>query len=170
MKKKVVAALVILLILVSTTVFAAGTPMLQGHVKDTFEVWEYGKTGDGFTGFVPALGRDAKDNPWKLYQWQGVFTFTDGQRQTISNYDVFAVKEKLGDPEFSDKNGFGLIYKSKEAVEELFDAVWSGHMNVPLKQQQYFRDAFSIRGLIIRIMIIFISWKTVIHSCVPPIS
>ncbi|GJM78117.1 hypothetical protein HMSSN139_06130 [Paenibacillus sp. HMSSN-139] len=68
------------------------------------------------------------------------------KKKTIDNYDVFAVKEKPGDPEFSDKNGFGLTYKSKAAVGELFDAVWSGNMNVSKKQQQYFRDTFTVRG------------------------
>lgn len=146
MKKKVSIVILLISMLISTIVYAAGIPMLQKHVNDAFGLWEYGKTGDSFVGFVPALGRDAKDNLWKLYQWQAVFNFANGQKKTIDNYDVFAVKEKPGDPEFSDKNGFGLTYKSKAAVGELFDAVWSGNMNVSKKQQQYFRDTFTVRG------------------------
>ncbi len=146
MKKKVSIVLLLMSMLISTMVYAAGIPMLQKHVNDAFGLWEYGKTGDSFVGFVPALGRDAKDNLWKLYQWQAVFNFANGKVKTIDNYDVFAVKEKPGDPEFSDKNGFGLTYKSKAAVGELFDAVWSGHMNVSQKQQQYFRETFTVRG------------------------
>ncbi|OXL87472.1 hypothetical protein BCV73_33745 [Paenibacillus sp. SSG-1] len=143
MKRKVAVVFVMVFMLVSMVVSAAGIPMLNGYVK-----WEYGETGDHFVGYIPALGEKVSDNPWKLYQWQGVFTFADGQKQIIDNYDVFAVKERPGDPVFSDQNGFGLTYKSKEAVGDLFDAVWSGHMqNVSQKQKQYFRDTFIVRGI-----------------------
>jgi hypothetical protein len=142
-KRKVAVVFVMVFMLVSMVVSAAGIPMLNGYVK-----WEYGETGDHFVGYIPALGEKVSDNPWKLYQWQGVFTFADGQKQIIDNYDVFAVKERPGDPVFSDQNGFGLTYKSKEAVGDLFDAVWSGHMqNVSQKQKQYFRDTFIVRGI-----------------------
>ncbi|MBG9794829.1 hypothetical protein ABD76_21035 [Paenibacillus dendritiformis] len=142
-----IAMFVMLFIVVSMTASAAGIPMLQGHVNDPTGLWEYGKTGRHFIGYIPALGEKASDNPWKLYQWKGIFTFADGQKQPIDNYDVFAVKEKPGDPEFSDKNGFGLTYKSKKAVGDLFDAVWSGHLtNTSQNQRQYFRDTFIVRG------------------------
>lgn len=146
MRKKVALIAILLFMLLTTVTGASGVPMLQRHIKDDNGIWEYEKSGKRFTGYVPALGREVKDNPWKLYQWQGVFTFADGQKQTIDNYDVFAVKEKPGDPSFSDQNGFGLTYNSKEAVGELFDAIWSGHMIVSQKQQQYFRDKFTVRG------------------------
>ncbi|WP_059051353.1 CARDB domain-containing protein [Paenibacillus senegalimassiliensis] len=145
MVKKVNSVTLILFLLISTIVSAAGNPMLKVYVKDV-DPWEYGKTGERFVGYIPALNKRISDNPWKLYQWQGVFTFANGQKQIIDNYDVFAVKEKPGDPVFSDQNGFGLTYKSKEAVRELFDAVWSGHMNVSLKQQMHFQETFTERG------------------------
>lgn len=147
MRKKVSLTFLVLSFLIVSIVSAAGVPMLQKHVKDPAGLWEYEKTGRHFIGYIPALEDIVPDNPWKLYQWKGIFTFTDNQKQTVDNYDVFAVKEKPGDPVFSDKNGFGLTYKSKEAVGELFDAVWSEKMaNVSLKQQQYFKDTFIVRG------------------------
>ncbi|MBG9796065.1 hypothetical protein ABD76_27985 [Paenibacillus dendritiformis] len=144
--KKISSIFLMLFALLATIATAAGIPMLQRYVKD-LDPWEYGKTGEHFIGYIPALGDKVSDNPWKLYQWKGIFTFSDGQTNVIENYDVFAVKEKPGDPEFSDKNGFGLTYKSKEAVGELFDAVWSNcPTNVSQEQKQYFRDAFVVRG------------------------
>lgn len=148
MKKKISLIFLMLFVLVAAVVSAAGGPMLQKYVKDDNGPWEYGKTGKRFVGYIPALDKKLFDNPWKLYQWKGIFTFADGQQQALDNYDVFSVKEKPGDPEFSDKNGFGLTYRSKEAVGELFNAVWSGHLNniIP-SQKQYFRDTFTERGM-----------------------
>ncbi|GIO42275.1 CARDB domain-containing protein [Paenibacillus apis] len=142
MKKRVAFVFIVLCMLISTATSAAGIPMLNKHVK-----WEYGITGESFVGFIPALGRNAENNKWKLYQWKAIFNFADGQKKNIDNYDVFAVKEKPDEPAFSDQNGFGLTYKSKEAAGELFDAIWSDHMNVSPKQQQYFRDTFTVRGV-----------------------
>ena len=89
--KKIGSIFLILFVLLSAVASAAGMPMLQRYVKYV-DPWEYSKTCEHFIGYIPALGYKVSDNKWKLYQWQGVFTFADGQKQIIDNYDVFAVK------------------------------------------------------------------------------
>ncbi|MEK5163192.1 CARDB domain-containing protein [Paenibacillus sp. FSL R5-0527] len=140
MKKKVCVIFMGVFLLVSGIASAAEAPMLQKHVNDV-KPWEYGKTEEMFSGYIPALDKRVKRNPWELYQWAGIFNFKDGGSSTIHNYDVFNVKDTPDEPSFKRENGFGLVYKSPEALGDLFDAVWAGQ---PLgaKQRAYFKESF----------------------------
>lgn len=104
--------------------------------------WGYGKQENfGFEGYIPALEKEVVNNPWQLYQWAGLFTFSDGQTRIVPNYDVFNVKKTSNDENFSKENGFGLVYKSEAALSDLFDSIWSGQP-INVKQRLYFREQF----------------------------
>ncbi|GIP08195.1 hypothetical protein J1TS5_03650 [Paenibacillus macerans] len=138
MKKKIGTLALVLFLLVSTSASAAGTPMLKKYVE-----WKYGDSSKHFSGYVPALNKRVLDNPWELSQWNAIFNLVDGSSQTISNYDVFNVKRTPEDEKFDKENGFGLVYKSPEALGDLFDAIWAGQ-TLGAKQRAYFREAFSM--------------------------
>ncbi|MNB87741.1 hypothetical protein D3C75_347450 [compost metagenome] len=136
---RILLTIAVTMMLFSSSVSAAtATPMLNNYVK-----WDYGKESrDGFNGYIPALDERVLNNPWQLTQWAGMFTFADGQTRTVSNYDVFNVKKTAEDENFSKENGFGLVYKSRAALGDLFDAIWSGQ-TISSKQRQYFKDQFA---------------------------
>jgi hypothetical protein len=126
-----------------TPVTAAEQPMLKKYTG-----WDYGKTGKGFTGEVPALNGRVNDYDWILFQWSALFNFKDGGSSTIANYDVFNVKKKPGDPDFKQEDGFGLIYKSPDSMADLFNGVWKKRPNeVNQKQMDYYREYFKNRGV-----------------------
>ncbi|MCE3203460.1 hypothetical protein K3T49_28115 [Paenibacillus sonchi] len=129
------------LTLLTQTVSAAATPMLNKYVN-----WNYGTEDEkGFNGYIPALDKQVINNPWQLDQWAGLFAFPDGQTRIVQNYDVFNVKKTSADTNFSKENGFGLVYKSQDALEDLFDAVWSGQP-IATNQRQYFKRKFSLNA------------------------
>lgn len=140
MKKKAGAIFIVLFLLLSGIASAADDPMLQKYVNDV-DPWDYGKTGKIFSGYIPALNKRVPRNPWELYQWTGVFNFKDGGSSTILNYDVFNVKDTPNEPSFKKENGFGLVYKSPEALGDLFDRVWASQ-TLGTKQRAYFRETF----------------------------
>ncbi|WP_342477454.1 CARDB domain-containing protein [Paenibacillus sp. FSL H7-0350] len=126
-----------LLLSITSNVSAAEVPMLRQYVN-----WEYGKQeANGFAGYIPALDKQVNNNPWQLYQWAGLFTFSDGQTRIVPNYDVFNVKRTPVDQSFSKENGFGLVFKSESALGDLFDSIWAGQP-IETKQRQYFRNQF----------------------------
>ncbi|MGG1880325.1 CARDB domain-containing protein [Paenibacillus cisolokensis] len=137
MKKKAGIIFMALIMLVSGIASAAGTPMLNKYVE-----WSYGDSWESFSGYIPALNKRVEGNPWELYRWTGVFNFKDGGSSIISNYDVFNVKRTPQDEKFDKNNGFGLVYKSPEALGDLFDAVWAGQ-KLGAKQRAYFRERFA---------------------------
>ncbi|WP_379143676.1 CARDB domain-containing protein [Paenibacillus sp. sgz500992] len=112
-------------------------PMLNKYVN-----WDYGKEGGKFNGYVPALEKNVLGNPWKLHQWAGLYTFSNGQTRIVSNYDAFSVKQTPADEDFNKENGFGLVYKSKESLGGLFDAVWGGQ-SLTAGQRAFFKERFS---------------------------
>ncbi|MFD1179715.1 CARDB domain-containing protein [Paenibacillus puldeungensis] len=127
----------ILSLLTTSIVSAANTPMLNKYVE-----WNYGDSSKYFSGFIPALNKRVPKNPWELYRWTGVFNFKDDSSSSvIRNYDVFNVKDTPDEPSFKKENGFGLVYKSPEALGDLFDAVWAGQ-TLGAKQRAYFRENF----------------------------
>jgi hypothetical protein len=124
------------------SVSAASEPMLKKYVS-----WDYGTTDSYFTGFVPALDKAVFDHVWQLDRWTGVYNFEDGGSSTISNYDVFNVKDAPDEPSFKRENGFGLIYKSQNAAGDLFDAVWKSFPSgITNSQIEYYRDNFMTSG------------------------
>ncbi|MCY7558539.1 CARDB domain-containing protein [Paenibacillus macerans] len=139
MKKSilVLTLFVSLSMLATSFVTAANTPMLSKYVE-----WNYGDSWKYFSGYIPALDKRVTGNPWELYRWTGIFNFKDGGSSTIRNYDVFNVKDTPDEPSFKKENGFGLVYKSPEALGDLFDAVWSSQ-TLGAKQRAYFRKSFT---------------------------
>lgn len=135
---KAFVVIVAILLQLAPAVSAAGTPMLYPYTPS----WEYGREGQNFNGYVPALEKQVEYNPWQLYQWAGLFTFADGQTRIVPNYDVFNVKKTPDDENFSKENGFGLVYKSEAALSDLFDSIWSGQ-SINTKQREYFRGKFA---------------------------
>lgn len=122
--------------LTASIVSAANTPMLIKYVG-----WNYGDSLNHFRGYIPALDKYVTDNPWELAQWTAIFNFSNGPTRTIENYDVFNVKRTPQDESFDKENGFGLVYKSPEALGDLFDAVWVGQ-TIGTKQWAYFKGKF----------------------------
>ncbi|MFB5268143.1 CARDB domain-containing protein [Paenibacillus enshidis] len=138
MKYKIILA-VFLLSLFSSTVASADdqTPMLKDYINE----WDYGTDGKFLQGYIPALDENVL-RPWQLSRWTAIFNFSgDSTTSRINNYDVFNVKKNIGDPDFDKENGFGLVYKSPDALGELFDAIMNGQ-SVTSKQRAYFREAF----------------------------
>ncbi|WP_411342593.1 CARDB domain-containing protein [Paenibacillus sp. WLX1005] len=81
---------------------------------------------------------------WQLTQWKGIVNYPDSKQTIIPNYDVFNVKPRDGDPDFDKENGFGLVYKSPEALSEMFDAFTKGNNGgISSKQWNYYRDTFA---------------------------
>lgn len=135
--KKICLVLGIFLLLCSTAHAYNGTPMLFQHLG-----WNYEKEGESLHGFIPSL-EEVTRRPWKLGRWTGIFRFSDGKSSTIPNYDVFNIKKKMEDDNFDKENGFGLVYKSKSALGELFDKVYSSYKGQKTtKQWNHFRDTF----------------------------
>lgn len=123
-----------------TQMYAADSPMLSKY----FPI-QYGETGEKLTGVIPALDIDnTMTRPWELAQWKGIVKNPDGSTTNILNYDVFNVKKAEGDTNFDKENGFGLVYKSSNALEDLFDAFTKGNTkDISSKQLQYYKNTFS---------------------------
>ncbi len=140
MNKKILIVLtIIFLFAVPNHIFAATDPMLKSYTN-----YEYGKTGERLEGIVPALNDTVPvKRAWELSRWTGVVNYPDKTSVEVPNYDVFNVKKAEGDSDFDKENGFGLVYKSPEALGELFDAFTSGQLkNIDNKQQKFYRDSF----------------------------
>lgn len=136
----------ILCVLVSSTpALAADKSMAEKYISS----YKYGYTSEkSFEGVVPALDKRVKDYDWLLFQWTALFQFKDGGSSTIGNYDVFNVKKKPGDPDFKQEDGFGLIYKSRDSMADLFNGVWKKRPNgVSQQQMDYYREHFKDRGI-----------------------
>lgn len=120
--------------------YAAEIPMLFPYFEKNYD-----DTGSQLRGVVPAIDpTQAVNRPWELSRWTGVITYPDGESKSISNYDVFNVKRAEGDTNFDKENGFGLIYKSPEALGDLFDAfVQSPKGEITSKQLSYYRSSFT---------------------------
>lgn len=146
-KKSLVFSLFCILCVLGTSmpVLATNTSMSEKYVSS----YKYGYSSDrSFSGEVPALNRRVIDYDWFLFQWTALFNFKDGGYSLLPNYDVFNVKKKPGDPDFSKKDGFGLIYKSKDAMSDLFNAVWKSRpKGVTQQQMDYYREHFKNRGV-----------------------
>lgn len=134
--KRLIGTCLILSLLIPTfLVSAAGVePLLKPRVG-----WDYGKTGDYLTGFIPALDETVV-RPWELTRWNAVFHFS-GSSVEMKNYDVFNVKRKPDDPKFDKENGLGLVVKSRAGLGDLFDAV-NKLQSVDKKQLDYYREKF----------------------------
>ncbi|MBA9086482.1 hypothetical protein FHR92_002960 [Fontibacillus solani] len=144
MRKKILSFFGALLFSLSIVgvILAATNPMLKDYVG-----WDYGKTGNYFSGYVPALDKKVDDHKWELYRWTGIFNFEDGGSSTISNYDVFNVKDAPDEPSFKKENGFGLTLKSSDAVGDLFDSIWkTTPAGIREIQMIYYREKFTERG------------------------
>ncbi|MEC0167358.1 CARDB domain-containing protein [Paenibacillus graminis] len=134
-----ITAIMAVFLLLSSVASAAGeSPMLKKYTG-----WTYGYSDERFSGYIPAIDKFVEKNPWELAQWQGLFTFGDGKTRTVSNYDVFNVKRKPDDEKFDKENGFGLVFKSKQALGDLFDSIWAGQTGLSAAQRDYFRDKFT---------------------------
>lgn len=140
MKYRLLFALLLLTVFAPSVVSAsvADTPMLKEHIPD--ESWDYGAEGYLLSGYVPALS-DFVIREWQLSRWTGIFNFSDSTTK-ISNYDVFNVKKDADDPDFDKENGFGLVYKSTEALGKLFDSIMVDQ-DISQKQKKYYRDTFT---------------------------
>lgn len=136
---------VICLFVTSVPVSAADQSMAEKFIKQ----YKYGYSGQkSFAGEVPALNHRVIDYDWFLFQWTALFNFKDGGSSLLPNYDVYNVKKKLGDPDFKQEDGFGLIYKNQEAMGDLFDVVWKKRpAEVNQKQMDYYREYFKARGV-----------------------
>ncbi|MCY9757352.1 hypothetical protein M5X00_24300 [Paenibacillus alvei] len=103
----------------------------------------YGDQGLSLKGFIPAFMMNA-ERPWELARWTGIFNFDDGQSSTIQNYDVFNIKKRFEDDHFDKENGFGLVFKSKSALSELFEAIYSPYKGkLESRQWEHLRKHFS---------------------------
>lgn len=141
MKSKIIMALSTLVLLFHPIqTFAATTPMLEKYYSG-----EYGDEGEKLRGVFPALNSDdALTRPWELDRWTATVNYPDKSLVNINNYDVFNVKKAFGDTDFDKENGFGLVYKSPEALGELFDAFIKRQTSeISAKQLKYYRDTFS---------------------------
>lgn len=141
MKNKISFTTVIMavfLLLSSIASAASAASMVSKYTN-----WNYGDSSERFTGYVPALDKFVDKNPWQLAQWSGLYTFADGKTRTVSNYDVFNIKKTPEDEDFDKENGFGLVFKSKAALSDLFDSIWAGQTGFTSDQREYFRDKFS---------------------------
>ncbi|RUT38689.1 hypothetical protein EJP82_26830 [Paenibacillus anaericanus] len=135
--KRILGICLLIIILIPSLLASADEiePLLKPRVG-----WDYGKTGQYLTGFIPALDETVV-RPWELSRWKAIFNFQDGTKSILENYDVFAVKKKPEDPKFDKENGFGLVVKSQAALGDLFDVVMKGQ-NIEQKQLAYFREKF----------------------------
>ncbi|WP_268627010.1 CARDB domain-containing protein [Paenibacillus alvei] len=134
----ILATLLICSMFPSFEVKAQQKPMLSSSLD-----WNYGDKGTKLEGFIPALMEQA-ERPWELSRWTGIFRFADGKSSTISNYDVFSIKKKFTDDNYDKENGFGLVYKSKSALEELFNAIYAPYKNSLQKRQwDHLKEHFS---------------------------
>ncbi|MDN4617663.1 CARDB domain-containing protein [Paenibacillus sp. PsM32] len=140
MDKKVILLLILFcLVCSSSQAFAAQIPMLNSYISKN-----YNDEGETLQGVVPAIdSENTVIRPWQLSRWTGIINFPNDESSTISNYDVFNVKKAYGDTDFDKENGFGLVYKSPQALGDLFDAMLKNQTkNIPAKQLKYFRDTF----------------------------
>lgn len=127
--------LLIFLLFESVVASAATVPMLHNYVE-----FQYGDTGEALAGYIPALDQNVVRG-WELSRWDGIYTFPDGKKRTVPTYDVFNVKREQTDVKFDKENGFGLVYKSPEALGDLFDSIMNGQ-TINAKQKKYYRDKF----------------------------
>lgn len=134
-KRILIAMIIIMGVMGSTIISASDSPALKKHVE-----LEYDDTGLRLYGFVPALDAIV-ERAWELSRWDAVYQFSDGSKRTVTNYDVFNVKKKPDDPNFDRENGFGLVYKSQEALGGLFDSIMNGQ-TINDAQKKYYRDKF----------------------------
>ncbi|ARR10746.1 CARDB domain-containing protein [Paenibacillus bovis] len=126
----------------ATHSYAAETPMLHKYFER-----DYDATGEFLAGVIPALDdSQVLTRPWELSRWTGIVNYPDGTSKKIQNYDVFNVKKAEGDTNFDKENGFGLVYKSPEALGELFDAFIQKPDGVTAKQIDYYRTMFSVNA------------------------
>lgn len=140
MSKKLLLLLILFcLICGSSQAFAAQTPMLNSYISKNYD-----DEGETLQGVVPAIdSENTVIRPWQLSRWTGIINFPNNTSSTISNYDVFNVKKADGDTSFDKENGFGLVYKSPEALGDLFDAMLKGQTkDISATQLKYFRDTF----------------------------
>ncbi|MCY9702624.1 hypothetical protein M5X05_00155, partial [Paenibacillus alvei] len=116
---------------------SAQDPMVSPYVD-----WKYGDRGDKLDGFIPAFMEQAI-RPWELARWTGIFRFADGKESKVSNYDVFNIKKKYDSDTFEKENGFGLVYKSESALDELFQAIYAPYKNsLQVRQWEHLRNHF----------------------------
>ncbi|MDY7989832.1 CARDB domain-containing protein [Paenibacillus polymyxa] len=135
-KKTLLVVPLILSILGSTVLAAASAP-----ASNKFVQLEYGDIGGSLYGYIPALS-ESVERAWELSRWDGIYRFSDNQERKVVNYDVFNVKKEQSDPNFDKENGFGLVYKSQDALSDLFDSIWSGQ-TISDKQRHYFKSRFA---------------------------
>lgn len=141
-RKWLLIPLIGLILLGGIAIFAAVTslsPMSKPYLH-----WEYGESGDILNGVIPALGTtEPQERPWELSQWTGIVNYPDDKQTEIPNYDVFNIKRQPDDPKFDKENGFGLVFKSPNALATLFEAFTKGNNNgVPEPQWIYYKKAF----------------------------
>ncbi|MDN4090920.1 CARDB domain-containing protein [Paenibacillus polymyxa] len=138
MRRRILAMVpIIFLFLGSALTYAATeTPMLKKYVP----FYNYEDTGERLSGYIPALDKNV-ERGWELSRWDGIYKFADGNKRTVSQYDVFNVKREPDDIKFDKENGFGLVYKSPEALGNLFDSIMNGQ-TINAKQKKYYRDKF----------------------------
>ncbi|GGI97990.1 CARDB domain-containing protein [Paenibacillus hunanensis] len=140
MKKKwLIAPLALTIFLQSVVSEAASTSMVS-----SFAPYNYEDTGERLNGVIPALGdTEPVTRAWQLSRWTGIINYPNNKQSIIPNYDVFNVKPRDGDPDFDKENGFGLVYKSPEALGQLFDAFTKGNNGgISAKQWTFYRDSF----------------------------
>lgn len=114
----------------------------ESSMVSKYTGWSYGVTGDVLDGFIPTFMEDAK-RPWELARWTGIFNFDDGATSTIPNYDVFNIKKKFEDDAFDKENGFGLVYKSENALDELFSKIYAPYKaKLEKRQWEHLRKHF----------------------------
>ncbi|MNW32170.1 hypothetical protein D3C74_91060 [compost metagenome] len=103
--------------------------------------FNYGDEGLQLKGIIPVLNNSLEQREWQLKQWPAHYNFPNGTITKQTNYDVFNIKKKFETDNFSDENGFGLIYKSDESVGAFFDTVMKDEGNkITAEQLTYFRD------------------------------
>ncbi|BFH18397.1 hypothetical protein M5X00_05385 [Paenibacillus alvei] len=114
----------------------------QDPMVSSYANWKYGDTGEKLSGFIPAFMENAT-RPWELARWTGIFRFADGKESTIPNYDVFNIKKKYDSDTFDKENGFGLVYKSESALDELFQAIYAPYKSsLQARQWEHLRNHF----------------------------
>lgn len=136
LKKVLMVVPLVIGLIAPTNSSAASSPALNKYVE-----LQYGDTGESLHGLIPALDATV-ERAWELSRWDGIYRFPDGKERKGVNYDVFNVKKEQSDPSFDKENGFGLVYKSQDALGDLFDSIWAGQ-TIPDKQRQYFKSKFS---------------------------
>lgn len=140
MNKKILVSLFLFCLIFSgSKAFAAQTPMLQDYISKNYD-----DEGEYLQGIIPAIDtEDAVIRPWQLSRWTGIINFPNSSNTTIPNYDVFNVKRAYGDSNFDKENGFGLVFKSPEALGDLFDAIMKGQTkDISTAQLKFYRDTF----------------------------